>query len=406
MGGSSADTLAAEVRSEMSTGKRIAIAVISIALIILAIGLAFYGYQLDIVEEQVFDVPWGLDVVGYTFFALMATGSSIVNSVYTIFGYSGPNDEYPKIIKYGVWFSLSTIFSAWLLILFGLYKPFDFTYILLFFRMSSRIAWMAALYTFFAIALVVELLYMILSESWESLKRAKYIELAIAIVVLVATIAVHSNLGEVFGSLISMPAWYGPWLALYFIISAVMLGGAGQALFLFVAKRNDSNIRSFMSRYYNSIFLVTIPVYLMYLTWIIISAWYSRETVWPVYQTLLFGSDFKVFWDVEMLLGLFIPIALAIYGYLRKSTWATIVSSVLLLIGGFMSKYSVIIVPQELRPYVWLTLQISHYVYVPPTGLLLMFAGAWILWPSLYALGALVLPLEEGEKAKHLWIFR
>jgi Ni/Fe-hydrogenase subunit HybB-like protein len=168
---SRADMSKTEVKSKMDTGKKIAVAAISIVLILLAVGMAYYGYKLDQVEEQVFDVPWGLDVVGYTFFALMATGSSIVNSVYTIFGYNGPNGEYKKIIKYGVWFSLSTIFSAWLLVLLGIYKPFDFYYILLFFRLSSRIAWMAAFYSFFALMLVIELLYMILVESGTCLKR-------------------------------------------------------------------------------------------------------------------------------------------------------------------------------------------------------------------------------------------
>ncbi|MGC8593904.1 MAG: NrfD/PsrC family molybdoenzyme membrane anchor subunit, partial [Nitrososphaeria archaeon] len=83
-----------------------------------------------------------------------------------------------------------------------------------------------------------------------------------------------------------------------------------------------------------------------------------------------------------------------------------ITAAVLLIIGGFMSKYSLIVLPQELRPYVWLTLQISNFSYFPPTGLLMMFIGACILWPSLYALGALIFPLEEGEKPKHLWIFK
>jgi Ni/Fe-hydrogenase subunit HybB-like protein len=378
----------------------------SVILIIISLGLAWYGYNLDQVEEQIFNVPWGLDVVGYVYFALMATGSSIVNSVYTIFGYKGPNEEYRRIIKYGVWFSLATIFPAWLLVLLSLAKPFDFLYILLFFRLSSRIAWMAALYTFFALMLVIELVYMILADSSERIRKIKHAELAIGILVLIATIAVHSNLGEVFGSLISMPAWYGPWLAIYFIMSAIMLGGAGQSLFIYVSKHKDNGIKSFLGRYYSSVYLISIPVYLMFLTWIIISAWYSRQTVWPVYQDLLFGSDALVFWIVEILIGLFIPIALSVYGYLRKSAPAAIASAVLLLIGGFMSKYSLIIVPQQLRPYVWLTLTISNFAYSPTFGLMLMFTAAAILWPSVYALGAEILPLEPDEKAKHLWIFR
>jgi Ni/Fe-hydrogenase subunit HybB-like protein len=59
-----------------------------------------YGY----IVKEVHVIPWGLIVVGYTFFALVATGSSIVNSLYTIFHYRGPDGVLEKVIKYGVWF--------------------------------------------------------------------------------------------------------------------------------------------------------------------------------------------------------------------------------------------------------------------------------------------------------------
>lgn len=388
------------------SAKQIAVIGISLIIIIVALYMAFYGYNLDQIEEQVFDVPWGLDVVGYTYFALMATGSSIVNSVYTIFGYKGEKEAYPRMIKYGVWFSLATIFPAWLMVLLSLAKPFNFAYILVFHRISSRITWMAILYTFFALMLVIELLYMILSESFARLRQIKYAELTIGILVLTATVAVHTNLGEVFGSLISMPAWYGPWLALYFILSAVLLGAAGQFIFLLPLFAKDEGVKSFMLRYYNLLFLIGISVYSLDFIWIVISGWYSRETIWPVYYTMLYGSEAPIFWGVEVLIGLIIPIFLSTYGVMKKNLAASVLSAAFLLIGGFASKYTLIILPQQLRPYVWLTLQISNYSYTPPLGLIILFISAVILWPAVFALGAVVLPLNEGEKARHLWIFR
>jgi Ni/Fe-hydrogenase subunit HybB-like protein len=83
-------------------------------LLIAGAVLAWIGF----VDRSAEEIPWGLLVPGYVFFALMATGSSIVNSIYTVFGYKGPNGEYEKIIKLGVWFSLITIVPAWIMILF------------------------------------------------------------------------------------------------------------------------------------------------------------------------------------------------------------------------------------------------------------------------------------------------
>ncbi|MGC9117177.1 MAG: NrfD/PsrC family molybdoenzyme membrane anchor subunit [Conexivisphaera sp.] len=387
-------------------GKSVAAAALSVIVILLSLGLAFYGFNLEQVEGQVFLVPWGLDVVGYTFFALTSTGSSIVNSIYTIFGYKGPNGEYERMIKYGVWFSLATIFPAWLLVLLSLAKPFDFTYILMFFRPSSRIAWMALLYTIFALALLIELLYMIRADASERLKKAKSVELAIAIVVLSATVAVHTNLGEVFGSLVAVPGWYGPWLALYFILSAIMLGAAGQSIFVLASMSHDSGLKSFMARYYNAIYMVMIPIYILDLTWIIIAGWYNKATVWPIYQDLLFGADAATFWILEFLVGLIIPLALAIAGYRTRRVSLGVVAAALMLIGGFASKYSLIILPQEYRPYQFLTLQLANVTYSPPYGLVLMFVGAVLLWPAVYALGTIILPLEEGRRPRHIWFFK
>jgi Ni/Fe-hydrogenase subunit HybB-like protein len=87
------------------------LALVSAAVLLIAgTVLAWIGFMDRSVEE----IPWGLLIPGYVFFALMATGSSIVNSIYTVFGYKGPNGEYEKIIKLGVWFSLITIVPAWI----------------------------------------------------------------------------------------------------------------------------------------------------------------------------------------------------------------------------------------------------------------------------------------------------
>ncbi len=96
------------------------LALVSAAVLLIAgTVLAWVGFVGRSAEE----IPWGLLIPGYVFFALMATGSSIVNSIYTVFSYKGPNGEYEKIIKLGVWFSLITIVPAWIMILLDIRHP-------------------------------------------------------------------------------------------------------------------------------------------------------------------------------------------------------------------------------------------------------------------------------------------
>jgi hypothetical protein len=69
---------------------------------------------------------------------------------------------------------------------------------------------MAVLYMLFALTLLIELVYFIRSEVSEKLRLMKSAELATALAVLVVTVVLHSNLGQVFGNVAAVTAWYGP----------------------------------------------------------------------------------------------------------------------------------------------------------------------------------------------------
>jgi len=118
----------------------------------------------------------------------------------------------------------------------------------LFFQYLSPTAWMAALYMLFALTLLIELVYFIRSEVGEKLKLMKSAELAVALAVLVVTVVLHSNLSQVFGNVLAVPAWYGPHMALYFITSAIAIGATGQALFI-SAFAGGLGVREFVARY-------------------------------------------------------------------------------------------------------------------------------------------------------------
>ncbi|WP_237179374.1 NrfD/PsrC family molybdoenzyme membrane anchor subunit [Pyrobaculum ferrireducens] len=354
-------------------------------------------------------IPWGLLVPGYVFFALMATGSSIVNSIYTVFGYKGPNGEYEKIIKLGVFFSLVTIIPAWIMILMDLSKgPLAAMNMFihtkegfsLFFQPRSAIAWMALLYMIFALTLLIELIYFIRSEVSEKLRKVKSLELAIALAVLTATVLVHSNLGQVFGNVMAIPAWYGPHMAVYFIISAIIIGAAGQALFL-LPFTQSLGVREFTTWYYSRILMISLPILAFIKGWMVINSYYSPAS-WEAYREVVSTPNFYVF---EVILLLVLPFIAATVAYYRKNTALLILAALSLVVAGFVDKYDLIIHPQIAFIHSYLG-KVGHVHYAPAEFEIMISTGAVLVYIALLILGVLLLPLKPGEKPKTLYIFK
>jgi Ni/Fe-hydrogenase subunit HybB-like protein len=374
------------------------LATLLIALVI-GFAIALYGYM--VMKFHV--IPWGLIVVGYTFFALVATGSSIVNSLYTIFHYRGPDGVLEKVIKYGVWFSLASIVPAWILILLDLSKPLaGAPLIILSFAIHSRIYWMAVLYALFGIFLALELIYMIRSEVSERLRSLKILELTLASLVLLVTVLVHSNLGQVYGTMVSIPGWFGAHLAPLFIASAVLIGASGQAIYITLYKWRDVIVRSAATTLYGWIYILATLLYVFLLGWVIITAWYGPA--WISWSKIVKGAYALEFWLVEILLGVIAVLALSAYAVTKRSYAAMLIASILLFIAGFASKYSLIVYHQviALSP-VGAQMRLS---YTPGFDEILIMVGAIIAYIALLLLGTLLLPLEQGEKPRRLWIFR
>ncbi|CCC80750.1 NrfD/PsrC family molybdoenzyme membrane anchor subunit [Thermoproteus tenax] len=383
-------------------------ALISIGIAALGALLISIGYMARSVEE----IPWGLLVPGYVYFALMATGSSIVNSIYTVFGYKGPDNELERIIKLGIWFSLITIVPAWIMILLDLRNPLSALNIFihynnggitLFFQYKSGITWMATLYMLFALTLMIELIYFIRSGVSEKLRRMKALEFGIALAVLIVTVVLHSNLGQVFGNVVAIPGWYGPHMALYFIASAIAIGASGQALFIGYYA-GGLGIREFVARYYARILMITIPVLAFIKGWMIINAWYNPAS-WQAYRLIINSPDFYIF---ELALLLIAPFILATMAYYKKDLKLTLSAALLVAVAGFVDKYDLIIKPQEaplaLSLGAWAQLGSIHYI--PSISQIEIAAGSVLLYLALLILGTLILPLKPGEKPKALYIFK
>jgi Ni/Fe-hydrogenase subunit HybB-like protein len=377
---------------------------IGIPLLLVLVGFAVIVYGLAKKEaEEVHAIDWGLLVSGYTYFALAAGGAILVEAAHSIFGYRGPRGEHVKLVRLAMWFSIVSLLCAWILILADLSRPLEFWLIFMDFNPDSRIAWMALLYVIYIVMLAAQLIFMIRTPGEEHIEHRKT-GIALASAGLVAGVLLYTNLAQVFGTMVSIPGWYGAYLALYFLTYVVVLGAAGHALFTMTYAWKHRELREFVSHYYGLVIASSVLLLGLLTAWGIVTAWYNPQA-WATYSMIVGGAYSTLFWGVVIALGIIATFILALYATLRRSAVAILSASTLALIAGFINIYLTIIVHQTMVPEVLSGLyRVTEYSVSMAEAYILL--GALIIWPSLYALGKAILPLLPEEKPKRLLIFK
>lgn len=393
-------------------------------ILLLIMGGALYEMPKYYKDSEVWSakaaMPWGVMVPTYAYFALVATGTSTLNAIYTVFGYRGPDETFKKVIKHLIWFSLITLIPAWTPILSDLGRLDHFTWMIKGFNAFSRIAWMGALYGFFLIMILIELVFHIRLDAMDK-DRKKLLEgsalaLTISVLTLIADISLDGNLGSVFGASTGTPAWSGAYAPILFVVLAVLLGAAWDTIYLLgvygLRKSLTREIKRFISKIYSYAIIITIPIIGFILSWEAITS-YDYPPRWEFFKVLTSGHFGPEFWGIVVFLGLIVTYIIAIAGYELRSLGATVVAGLILIFSGYTFVYDFVIGGQiarlsfqnldNMNPYYIRFWPYSYHWGIPELAVL---TGGIALWFFLLILGEVLLPLEEGEKPKHLWIFR
>lgn len=352
--------------------------------------------------REVHQVTWGLFVPSYVYFALISIGASIISSFCIVFKYREAEEKLIKYARLSTWFSLATIIPAWLLIILDLTRPSKFYLIYLSFNPEARIAWMAAFYGGFALFLLIELLLFIRAEVSEKIAKMKKLELVVASLVLILELGLAGNLAQVFGSLISIPFWYGIHLVPLFLSLAILLGASGASLML-TPFMEEHETKRFVARYYGKIVLLSSLIVTYFLIWVFLTSWYNKAS-FDIAREFLAGRFSKEFWLGAVTLCLIIPIITSTIAIKKENLFVLKLGAVSALIGGIVIIASIVILPQTMLPEVLggYTIKKYHLTGSELAGLI----GAFILWPSLYLLGTQLLAVLPKDKPRILWIFK
>lgn len=297
--------------------------------------------------------PWGLLISMYVFFVVSSTGLCIISSIGHVFGIQ----EFQQIGKRAIAGAIITISSGFAVIGLEIGHPVTMLiYNVLTPGLTSAIWWMGTLYGLYLAFICLEFFFLAIKENH---KLSKFFGIG----GLLVGLAAHSNLGAVFGFLVSRPSANGVFYPVYFILSAMITGC--YLVFLMYGFRYKMNFPAkveVMLVKLSKILGMLLAVLIFFEAWKIITALYGdmpeRGT------TILHSIMHPNFWFGEVILGMLIPFTIILVSN-AKAIKATVYASITGMVGIFFMRYDLV---HDTLLYPMRTLKISEYE-LPPTFL-------------------------------------
>lgn len=337
------------------------------------------------------EIPWGILISTYVFFVVTSTGLCLVSSIGHVFGVK----DFNPIAKRSVFLAVATIISGFFVIFFEIENPFRMAmYNVISPNITSNIWWMGTLYGAYMMFMAVEFLLLVM--------RKYQIATILGFLGVVAGVAAHSNLGAVFGMLGGREFWYGPFMPIYFITSAMMSGAGAIILFTWLAyKINGRQIEPDMARALEvttKVGILLITVILFFTSWKFIIGFAGGEAEVMALRSLLTGPYAFNFWVMEVIVGMLLPLALFIKSR-GKSLGLMALASALMVLGIFFMRYDLVIVGQVVPVYY--ELGVKEYPgllsYIPSIHEILVVLGGVGLTGFFFLLGEKIFGGHKSE---------
>jgi molybdopterin-containing oxidoreductase family membrane subunit len=329
--------------------------------------------------------PWGLLIVMYIFFVGTSTGLAIIGSFGHIFGIKIFNGFGLRIS----FLAIAMLLPGFAIILLEIGHPITMMiYNMLSPGLTSAIWWMGTLYTFVLIFLILEFIFGLIGNH--------KVSRLLGIGGLVADVAAFSTLGSIFGYLVARPIVNGPFLPIYFILTATV----GGAFLIFLVygikyKNNFPEDKKVMLTSLAKILGLLLAILIFFDFWAILTGLYGRMPERA--NTIIYILSNKSYWIGEILLGAIIPLAIILLSK-GKNLVALVWASFFGLVGIFFMRYDMV---HNVQAFPMQTMKIREYQlppsmieYTPSITEWMIALGAIGLAIFIYQIGAKLFNLE------------
>jgi molybdopterin-containing oxidoreductase family membrane subunit len=324
--------------------------------------------------------PWGLLIVMYIFFVGTSTGLAIIGSFGHVFGL--------KIFdRFGLrvtWLAIAMLLPGFAIILLEIGHPVTMMiYNMLSPGLTSAIWWMGTLYTLVLVFLIGEFIIGLTGDH----KTSRLLGIG----GLVADVAAFATLGSIFGYLVARPAVNGPFLPLYFILTATVAGAFLIFLVYGIKYKNNfpDDIKAMLTTLAKVLGLL-LAVLMFFDFWAILTGLYGRMPERA--DTVLYILSTKSYWIGEILLGAVIPFVIILMSK-GKNLGALVWASFFGLVGIFFMRYDMV---HNAQVFPMQTLKIREYQLPPSLVEYTPSSTEWMI--ALGAIGLAILIYQVGTK--------
>lgn len=310
-------------------------------------------------------VTWGLQVSTYIYFIGLSAGAFLFSSLVYAFNIKKLKPLGPLTLV----LALVTLLAALVSITLDLGHPERFWKLFTSSNFFSIVSWVYWIYVLYFVLLLVELFYSVRSrlKDWrtknplmrfilspfkntvpDEAKDTKVLKVLSVIGVPVA-ISFSGGVGAIFGVIIAKPYWYESLFPLMFLVGALL---SGTAILLFVVAAvipRDSGIDKPNLVKYLSSWVLGFLLLEMTVLWAEFSISLYPGLPYGTFpfhalsfKIILFGPNWWVFWIVQILIGILVPLAILIF---RRKSVAWLGAGGFIAAGAFISTRFNIVVP-------------------------------------------------------------
>ncbi|BCR03716.1 Hdr menaquinol oxidoreductase integral membrane subunit [Desulfuromonas versatilis] len=338
------------------------------------------------------EIPWGILISTYVFFVVSSTGLCLVSSLGDVWGF----EKFEIIGRRGHLLAILTLVTGFGTMAMELNHPIRMgIYAIISPNFTSAIWWMGALYGLYLVLLICEFTFLMLGN-----RRLAFIS---GLLGFFAAITAHSNLGAVFGLLEARHYWYGSFMPIYFILSALVSGGALTALIVYF--NHKARGRELSPKYAE--FMLTmgklqalfLGILMFFVVWKIIPGLYGQPPEkYEATMALINGPLAVNFWFFEVLIGMLIPFLILVNPKTR-TVFGVMFAGMMTTIGIFFMRYDLVIAGQ-LVPMREDSARGAHGLlsYFPSLAEIAIVIGAIAVCLFLYTLAEKIFDLEGGHR--------
>jgi Polysulphide reductase len=315
------------------------------------------------------EVPVAILISTYVFFVVASTGLCLVSSIGHVFGVR----DFMPIAKRSVFLSIVTIVAGFIVIGLEIENPFRMLlYNIISPNFSSNIWWMGTLYGVYLLFMCIEFVYL-MSGNHRLASGA-------GLLGVISGVAAHSNLGGIFAMLHGREYWYGPYLPIYFIASAIMTGCAFIIFFTIIAfkiiKKSMDKLTGRSLEVVGKLTILMLVVIMFFTAWKMLTLAVGGPVKLEALVALIAGPYAFNFWGIEVIGGMIIPFVLLLISR-AKNMMIMFVASVFMIFSIFFMRLDLVIVGQIVPLY--LELGASEYsrlhTYTPSVHEILVVLG-------------------------------